>query len=174
MNNLSRQVLILIRGGLGSGKTTVGKLLRDSLSPAISISFNIFHTFISQDPIKNKSLTFEAMLMITDFFLKKKFSVILNELFIYPESIYPFLKLGEKYQIPVFLFELQVSEEEAFKRYELEGIKKVPRENIRKVLELLSTHPIPSAYEIDTNQYSAEEVKNLILKAIYERFSEND
>ena len=166
MNSQTPQLLILLRGGLGSGKTTVGRLVRDSLPRAVSISLNILHSFISSEPLKNKTLAFESALVLADFFLRRNFSVILDELFIFPETTKPFFDLGEKYKIPVFLFELEVSPEGALKRYRLEGIKQRTKENIQGVLTFLSGHPISWAQKIDTNRYSPTQIRDLILESI--------
>jgi len=78
----------------------------------------------------------------------------------------PFFDLGEKYKIPVFLFELEVSPEGALKRYKLEGIKQRTKENIQGVLTFLSGHPISWAQKIDTNRYSPTQIRDLILESI--------
>lgn len=171
MNTQNHQLMILLRGGMGSGKTTVGRLLRDSLPRSISISFNILHSFLTRDPVKNKSLTFETALLLADFYLNRNFSVILDELFIFPETLEPFFNLGRRYQIPVFLFELEVSPEEAFRRYTLQGIKEANKESIQRIYELLSANPLPMVQKIDTHQYAPEEIKDLILQHISERLS---
>jgi predicted kinase len=166
MNNQNQQILILLRGGLGSGKTTISRALRDNLPQTVSISINILHLFLSRDPLEKKALTFEAAWVLTDFFLKQNFSVVLDEFFIFPETLKPFFDLGEKYQIPVFLFELEVSVKEASERYALQGIKKIKKENIQGIFDLLSAHPISSAQKIDTQRYAPQEIVDLILQFI--------
>jgi len=172
MNTLKHQVIILLRGGLGSGKTTVGRLIRDGLPQAVSISFNILHLFLSQNPTKNKALTFEVALVLTEFFLQKGFSVILDELFVFPETLQPFFNLGKKHQTPVFLFQLEVSEEEAFRRYNSQGVKGVRKEGIQRIQRLLASYPIPQAQKINTELFSPQQIRDQILHHIDKKLSQ--
>jgi len=103
---LALQSLILFRGPPGVGKTTLSRLLRRKINKLAVIKFDAIRRIVSEDPRRLKKLSFIATQNLVHFFLKRGYSVLVDELFISNREIEPFFQIAQAWKIPFFLFDL--------------------------------------------------------------------
>ncbi|MEA3485720.1 MAG: AAA family ATPase [Candidatus Aerophobetes bacterium] len=163
----SKQVLIILRGAPATGKTAICKSIREKRPQTICISFDAVRGFICKNPRRYKVLASEATACLAEFFLKKGFSVTVEELFIHKKEIDCFFSLGKKQNVPVYLFELEASFQDILKRNPKRAIPVYGGvENMKRLTRLVSENPDPRAIKIDTSKHSVKECVDLILKKI--------
>ena len=153
--------IILLRGGPNSGKTTIGRLVRDYLKRAVSIPVNTFHRFINRSSRTNKGLAFKGVINLSEFFLGLGYSVIIEDVFIFKKSIDLFFDLGRKINVPVYLFELGVSSETALNRNRKWGPPLIEART-RKLFELIKQNYDSRAIKINAEDFSVSECADKI------------
>ena len=163
-----KQVIIVIRGAPATGKTVIARRLRHERKKTVWLGFDVIRSLIYKEPRKRKKgLVFETLLALAEFFLKKRYSVVIEEIFIKKRQIDPFFKLGKKLKIPVYLFELRAQTKDLLSRnpdreYTVAG----GQEAVKRINKLVLSNPDKRAIIIDTSKCSSSNALSTIRKEI--------
>lgn len=159
--------LLIIRGSGGSGKSTVGKLLRDKLQGKTALLCpDIFYWDICGKE-DNSELVYEAVYRLVDLYLNQRCNVILEGILSKKDKeenlkINQFIDLGNKYGANVGQFLLLVSLETAIKRDNKRG-ELLGKEETKKYHEKSLDSKHERDIEIDVENLKSDEVAELIL-----------
>lgn len=159
--------LLIIRGSGGSGKSTVGKILRDKLhgKTALLCPDTFYWDICGKDD--NSELVYEALNRLIDLYLNQGYNVILEGILSKKDKmenlkINQFIDLGKKYKANVRLFFLKVSLETALKRDNKRG-DLLGKEDTKKYHEKSINSKHENEVEIDVENQEPSKVVELIL-----------
>jgi predicted ABC-type ATPase len=165
MNNL-----LIIRGSGGSGKSTVGKILRNKLhgKTALLCPDTFYWDICGKDD--NSELVYEALSRLIDLYLNQGYNIILEGILSRKDDngnlkINQFIDLGNKYKANVKLFFLKVSLETAIKRDNKRG-ELLGKEDTKKYHEKSLNSKHDNEIEIDVENQEPSKVAELILSYI--------
>ena len=161
--------LLIIRGPGASGKSSVGKILRDKLEGKTALLCpDLFYWDISGKD-ENTELVYEALERLTDLYLSQGYNVVLEGILSSKIDgnlrINRFIEIGEKYAANLKLFYYLVSLETVIKRDEKRGSllgKSKVEEYYRKSMG--SRHQ--KDVEINAEEKTPSEIAELILSKI--------
>lgn len=105
--------LIIIRGVFGSGKSTVGKLLREKWERTALLCSDYFYWHVSGRTY-SRDLVYGALARLIDLYLSQGYNVIVEGGL--SRGIDEFIEIGKKYNANIKTFYLMVTLETAFKR----------------------------------------------------------
>jgi len=160
--------LLIIRGSGGSGKSTVGKILRDKLQgkTALLCPDTFYWDICGKDD--NSELVYEALNRLIDLYLGQGYNVILEGILSRKDKnenliINQFVDIGNKYKANVKLFFFKVSLETAQKRDNKRG-DLLGKENTKKYHEKSLNSKHENDTEIDAENQDPSKVAELILQ----------
>ncbi len=162
-----RPILIILRGGPASGKTSAGNILKEKLPNTVSIPVDVVIKMIAKE---GKWKEFwagghNAARELAAFFLRKGSNVVFEELLFEASYIEKIIKLGKQFRAKIFVFELVAPVEELIKRKKVGGFK-MSAGDVKRLKGMVSASPYKNAIKIDTSRKSPGEVANLILETI--------
>ena len=159
--------LLIVRGSGGSGKSTIGKILRDKLQgkTALLCPDTFYWDICGKDD--NSELVYEALNRLIDLYLNKGYNVILEGILSNKDEknnlrINKFIELGNKYNANIKLFFLKVSLETAIKRDKKRG-NVLGKEGTKKYHDKSLNVKHENDIEIDAENQTSLEVADLIL-----------
>lgn len=156
---------------MGSGKTTVGKLLHKKLKRTAILSTGAIKWFISdfERGERDNVISAAVLIQMCKEYIKHGISILLPQGFWKKEYLDPYVKLAEENNLKLFVYQL-----EAPKNVLLERISKrsqsglatspVPQERIEKNLKTWEENRYQMGKVLNTNELKPEEIVQLILK----------
>jgi chloramphenicol 3-O-phosphotransferase len=163
--------LLIIRGSGGSGKSTVGKILRNKLrgKTALLCPDTFYWDICGKE--NNSELVYEALNRLIDLYLGQGYNVILEGILSKKDEngnlmIKKFIDIGGKFKANVRLFFLKVSLETAQKRDNKRG-DLLGKENTKKYHEKSINSKHENEIEIDVENQEPSEITELILSHLY-------
>jgi len=161
-------LVIVLRGAPGSGKTTTSELLKKFIPKTVVISGDTLTAMVVPD--KNHWREFwplghEAARILLEFFLKKKFNVVVEEILPDVLHIERIIAVAKNFQARVFVFQLEASL--AILNLRKKYLKpQMSRNLIKELYGMVLRNPYPGAIKIDTTKLSPQECVDFILGSI--------
>lgn len=157
------QRLIILRGAMASGKSTIAKKYRSFLNKTVWLKVDNFKDFFSPDS-SPATLHFvnHAALVTLDYLLQGGFSIAMEGVFQNSYYIELAVKIAEKHNVACRVFQIKVPLEILKQRDKVrEGIKEGCRKQldeheIERVYQVLEKNPYKDAIILDTTNLSID------------------
>ncbi len=168
---MKKSFLLLIDGMTGAGKTTVAKLLGESMSRTAILGVDKIKRFISdferggRDNKIAKNIIFE----MTKKYLSHNISVIVEQSFKSEEEFQRYENIAKKYKIPIYKIQLLTNPKLALKRVlsrQDNWKHKVSEDRIKHNISLFEDKKSYGFIAIDTSEIKPKEVERKILKLL--------
>ena len=166
-----QQFLMIIDGPMGSGKTTIGKLLAKELPRTAMLSTDAIKFFISdfERGERDNAISAAVLREMCKEYIKQGLNVLLPQGFWKKEYLEPYINLAKENNLKLFVYQLEGSTD-----FLLERIKNrpkpeaaktpVPEERILKNLKTWEDNRYQLGKVFNVNELSSEEIAKLILK----------
>lgn len=165
-----KQTLVILRGAPASGKTSLGKNLRDFNKKIVWLKVDNFKPFFAEDSNVALDMVNETALNSLSYILDKGCSVLLDGIFKNPDYVYKAVKIAQSKNIPHVLYQLSCSLKTLLERDKKregvpEGCRKPMEEDIvESIYNELENTPIEGAVILDTESQSLEQCLEIIKK----------
>ncbi|OQA93083.1 MAG: hypothetical protein BWY24_00724 [Microgenomates group bacterium ADurb.Bin219] len=161
---MAKQFLVIIRGAPASGKTTIAKGLRNFKKKIVWLKVDNFKDFFSGEAsLSEQKYVDKCALAVLEYLLDAGFSVVMEKIFFDPFIIPLAVKLAEKRNIKVKVFQIKCSlgvlqERDRTRPGIKEGCRKpLGDEVIERIYNQLEKTFYPGALVLDTEKLSLEE-----------------
>jgi predicted kinase len=168
-----KKFLAIIDGPMGSGKTTIGKILHSSLKRTAVLSTDKIKFFISdfERNETDKAITAAVLMQMCKEYIKHDINIVLPQGFWKKEFINPYIDFAKENNLALFIYQLEAPREILEERIRNRGtplnIKiPVPQERIKENLDNWEMHRYKAEKVFNTSELSPEEVAKFILKDI--------
>lgn len=165
------QVLVILRGGPASGKSSVCEEVQKRNSKIVWLHVDSFKRFVNTgNKSSDRNHWYGASAASLNYFLKNGFSVLAEGIFQYHEHMQLFLQTAEKYVVKGKVFELASDPEILIQRDKTrkgvpQGLREpLPKETIKKLAFQIRDSHFPNAEIIDTDKESLDSIIEKILK----------
>ena len=168
-----QKFLIIISGPMGSGKTTISKLLHLHLPRTAIINSDAIKFFISdfERGERDNAITAGVLLEMCREYIKHDINLLLPQPFWKKEYLEPYLKLAEENNLKVFIYQLEGSKELLFERIHnrpKSALAKtaVPEERILCNFKIWEENRYELGKVFNVDELSSEQIAQLILADI--------
>ena len=168
MKSKNKLFLILIDGPMGSGKTTVAKILHEKLKRTAHIGLDRVKRYISdfkKNPHDN-NISRNIVLAMTQEYLRQDINVIIEQ-GMKKYEIENFKKAAKKYNAHCFVFQLEAPkpllESRVLARTQSLG-KKITKTRINRNYKIHIDNKYENAIVFDSEKLSPEQIVKFILK----------
>lgn len=165
--------LIIINGPMGSGKTTIGRLLHSRLERTAILSTDAIKFFLSdfERSDRDNSISAAVLMQMCKEYIKQGINVLLPQGFWKKEYIEPYIRFAEENDTRLFVYQLEaprwVLMERVKNRPKSELAKTpVPEERVVKNLDTWEENRYWLGKVFDTSKLSSEEIVTEIIKDI--------
>ncbi|MFA6397912.1 MAG: AAA family ATPase [Candidatus Paceibacterota bacterium] len=171
MKSNKKLFIVLITGPMGSGKTTVSKILHSKLKRTALISLDHIKKFISdfKRETKDNEISRNVILAMTKEYLRQNISVIIEQALSLGQ-INKFQKIADKYKANYFVYQLdaprKILEKRIKQRTEIPGKQKVSKERIVKNYNFHLENKYSKAIILDSEKLTPEKIASLIIKDV--------
>lgn len=164
MNNF----LVIIDGPMGSGKTTIGKILHSKLKRTAVISSDKIKFFISdfERGERDNTITGAVLQQMCREYIKHGINIVLPQGFWKKEYIKPYIELAKENNLKLFIYQLEAPREvliDRIKNRASQMTKPVPQERIDQNLDSWESHRYQTEKTFDTTKFNPEDIATLIL-----------
>jgi len=164
--------MILIDGPMGSGKTTIGRLLHKELPRTAILSTDSIKFFISdfERGERDNAIAAAVLMQMCKEYVKHGINILLPQGFWKKEYMDPYISLAKEHNLEVFMYQLEASRDVLLERIAARpipaGRTPVPQERILKNLQTWEDNKFEAGKVFNTEEFAAEEIVQLILKDI--------
>lgn len=165
--------MIIIDGPMGSGKTTIGKLLHPQLKRTVMLSTDAIKFFISdfERGERDNAISAAVLMQMCKEYIKHDINILLPQGFWKKEYLDPYLKFAEENNIKVYMYQLEGSKDmllERIKNRPKPELAKtpVPEERILKNLKTWEDNRYVLGKVFNVNELSSEQISNIILSDV--------
>ena len=164
------QKVIILRGVPASGKTTIAKQYRNFDKKFAWIKVDNFKDFFAEDASQALEYINGSAIATLKYLLEQGFSIIIDGVFQDTTAIDQAFTLCKEMNIPIKIFELDVSLETLKKRdSQREGVpeglrKPLGDQAIETIYSKLKASPYPNAIKVNTEENNLEECRKIIDK----------
>lgn len=166
-----KKFLIIIDGPMGSGKTTIGKLLHKKLKRTARLSTDGIKFLLSdfERGERDNAITTSVLMQMYKEYVRQGINILLPQGFWKKEYIEPYIKFAKKNKLKTFIYQLEAPREVLLKRIENRpkpALAKtpVPKSRILLNLKTWEKHKYQMGKNFDTTKLSPEQVVKEILK----------
>jgi predicted kinase len=166
-----KQSIIIIDGSMGSGKTTIGKLLHKQLKRTAILSTDAIKWFISdfERGERDNAISAAVLRQMAQEYIKQGISILLPQGFWKKEYLQPYIKLAEENNLQLHVYQLEAPRDilldRISKRPKAElATSPVPQERVEKNLKTWEENRYEMGKTFNTGEHSPEEIVQLILK----------
>ncbi len=152
---------ILLNGAMGSGKSTIAKVLKKKLNNTAIIEIEDIRKLLTQE---DNALAWKIIYRMCDEYFKNGVSVLLNQTVASVEIAENFIKLAKKYKCNIGFYHLVASTTELKKRISLRNKPRTVTINL--VNSNISKHALikyPNAYQIDTSKTTPTQASKIVM-----------
>lgn len=168
-----KQFLAIIDGPMGSGKTTIAKLVHEQIENVALIGLDQIKWTLSgfdRTPEQNR-MTGKVVQAMAKTYLQNGASILLDEGFGKAEVMQPYLDLAAELSIPVFVFQLEAPDDVLLARLEKRPAPEQSRTPmpIDRTLRNISAHhdgKYQQAKTFDSTQLSPDEIAEKIVEEL--------
>lgn len=179
MKSKSKLFIVVIDGPMGSGKTTLSKLLNKKLEGTARVPLDEIKKYISGTKKDHsfKKISQEMVMIMTEEYLKRGVSVII-EWAMKEVHVKDFIKIAKKNNAQCFIYQLNAPRELLVERVKertkiLLNKPKLEKKNIKNIEKHFEEHydfhkktKYDEAVIIDSEKLNPEQIVKLILKEI--------
>lgn len=165
------QRLIILRGAPSSGKSTLAKRLRNFQEKVTWLKVDNFKDLFAEDATSALDYVNGAANVTLEYLLDQGFSVVMDGVFQNPHYIKKAVETANEREIPVRVFELEISLQVLQKRdKERVGVREGIRlplgdETITRLFNTIKDNPYEGAIKLNTEQYLIEKCIDTINKS---------
>lgn len=166
-----KQVLIILRGPPASGKTTLGKILRNADKKIVWLQVDGFKRFFSEDSDVTLDEVSKTALVTLSYLLNQGYSVIYDGIFKNPDYVQKAVELAKKKDISSVIYQLKCSLKTLLERDTTrEGINeghRIPMDPkvVESIFNKLEQTPIERAIDLNTENQTLEQCLDIISKS---------
>lgn len=164
-----KQALLIIRGGPLSGKSTIGRSLRNFEEKIVWIKVDSFKDFFSEDATGARDYVYGSAAAVARYLLSKGFTVVAEGIFQRPEWIKVLTDVADEAGVPHYIFQLQASEETRIQRMKDRYRDARFEQSLERNLELereIQENPVEGTIILDTGKNSIDECAAIIMEYI--------
>ncbi len=146
---------------MGSGKSTIAKLLRKRLSNTAIIEIEDIRVLLTEE---DNGLAWKIIYRMCDEYFKNGVSVLLNQTVASEELAEKFIKLAKRYKCNIGFYHLKASGTELRKRISLRSKFRTATKNL--INSNISKHSLikyPNAIEIDTSKTTPIQALKIVM-----------
>ena len=172
---IMKHFLVIIDGPMGSGKTTVGKILHSKLKRTAVLSTDKIKFFLSdfERGERDNSITANVLLQMCREYIRQGINVLLAQGFWKKEFIEPYITFAKENDLALFVYQLEASREvllERIKNRPTPTIAKVPvpQKRIEENFSVWSENKYEAQKVFNTETLPPEAIANLILEDLKE------
>ena len=164
--------MIIIDGPMGSGKTTIGRLLHKELPRTAILSTDAIKFFISdfERCERDKAITTAVLFAMCKEYAKQGINVLLPQGFWKKEYIDPYIAFAKEHDLALFIYQLEAPRDVLLQRIANRptpaGRTPPPQERIMNNLQTWDEHKFAAGTVFNTEEMSAEQVAQHILEDI--------
>ncbi len=164
------QKLVIIRGAPASGKTTLCERLRDFDKKIVWLSIDKIKPVFSEYKDETLDEVNETALVILSSLLDRNYSVVMDGIFKKPEHVQKAIEIGRTRNIPVVVYQLEISLEALQARDKIRaGVKEGCRkplgdEVIESLFNKVENNPIAGAIKLNTENQTLDECLEMVRK----------
>jgi predicted kinase len=157
------QRVIVLRGIMTSGKSTIAKEYRSFANKTIWLRVDNFKDFFDSYEAEIRPYVHGAANASLEYFLKEGFSIVMEGVFQNPDFVQQAVDIANRHSVPCRVFQLKISLPTAQQRDKTregvpEGLRPaIPDEEIAGVYRTIEEHPFKGALELDTEHMTIEE-----------------
>ncbi len=166
-----QKFLIIIDGPMGSGKTTIGKLLHQKLKRTAILSTDGIKWFISdfERGERDNKISAAVLMQMAKEYIKHGINILLPQGFWKKEFVEPYIKLAEENNLKTFIYHLEAPKEVLLDRIDNRPLNPlatspVPKERVLNNLKTWEENRYQIGKTFKTHELKPEEVVHLILK----------
>lgn len=166
-----KNFLVLIDGPMGSGKTTIGKILHSKLKRTAILSTDAIKFFISdfERGERDNAISAAVLMQMCKEYIRQEINIVLPQGFWKKEFIDPYMQFADENNLALFVYQLEAPKEMLLKRISnrpkpAQAKTPVPVERILKNLETWESSRYEMGKVFDTATQSAEEIADCILQ----------
>jgi predicted kinase len=164
-----KQVLIILRGAPCSGKTTLGKNLRNFEKKITWLSLDYMKPIFSEFKDETLEAANEASLNTLNYLFEQEYSVVFDGIFKNPEHLKKAIKIADNRNIPIVIYQLECSLKTLLARdknraWVKRGADPLGDGLITSLYEKVINNPIKEAIKLNTEEKSLEECLKIIRK----------
>jgi predicted kinase len=166
-----QQSLIIIDGPMGSGKTTIGKLLHKKLPRTALLSMDAIKWFISdfERGERDNTITSHVLMQMCQEYVKHDISILIAQGFWKKEYLKPYISLAKENNLRLFIYQLEapvdILLDRIKKRPKPELAKaNVPIEKVMRNLQTWQDHRYKTEKIFNTHSLSPRKIVQLIMK----------
>jgi predicted kinase len=170
-----KQSIIIIDGPMGSGKTTIGKLLHKELKRTAILSLDGIKWFISdfERGERDNSISAAVLMQMCREYVKQGISILLPQGFWKEEYLKPYINLAKDNNIAFFVYQLEAPKDILLdrinKRPKAElATSPVPQERVMKNLQTWEDNRYQIGKVFNTTELNPEQIVQIILKDLSE------
>ncbi len=161
--------MILIDGPMGSGKTTIGRLLHKELPRTAILSTDAIKFFISdfERGEWDNAIAAAVLMQMCKEYVRQGINILLPQGFWKKEYMDPYMSFAKEHNLEVFVYQLEASREVLLERIAARpvpaGRNPVPQERIMKNLETWENNKFTAGKVFNTEEFTSEEIVKAIL-----------
>jgi predicted kinase len=170
-----KKFMIIIEGPMGSGKTTVGKLLHPQLPRTAMLGIDRIKFFLSdfERGERDNTISDAVVREMCKEYIRRGINILIPQGFWKKEYIEPYLKLAEESGLQTFVYQLTAPREVLLERIHARPKPElaktpVPEERILKNLHSWEDNRYELGKILDTTSLTSDEIVQIILKDISE------
>lgn len=170
-----KQSLIIIDGPMGSGKTTIGKMLHQHLPRTAIMSTDAIKFFISdfERGERDNAIAAAVLIQMCKEYVQQGISLLLPQGFWKKEYLEPYKKIAQDHNLRFFIYQLEAPKELLLERIAQRPVPAlaktpVPQERIVKNLATWEEHRYHEGKIFNTAEMTPEQVVKEILKDVLE------
>lgn len=170
---MAKRFFIIIDGPMGSGKTTIARLLHKKLKRTAILGLDKVKWFVSDFKRNKKDNTVarHVVLAMVNEYIKHDINILIDQGFKKAEYMGDFVKIAKKAKLPLYIFQLTAPRNILLKRISKRGTAKaankpVPRTRILRNLREHDKYKFETAIVFNSSKLTARQIINKILKEI--------
>jgi predicted kinase len=168
-----QKFLIIIDGPMGSGKTTIGKLLHQRLRRTVRLSTDRIKFFLSdfERGERDNTITAAVLFEMCKEYVNHDINLLLPQAFWKKEYLEPYIKLADENDLKLFIYQLEAPKDVLLERVrnrpkpEL-AMTPVPEERIQANLKTWEENRYEMGKTFNTSEFTPEEIVEKILKDV--------
>ncbi len=165
-----KSFMILIEGPMGSGKTTIGRLLHKELPRTAILSTDAIKFFISdfERGERDNAIATAVLIAMCKEYVKHGINILLPQGFWKKEYMEPYIAFAKENNMEVFIYQLEASRETLLERIANRptpaGRTPVPQERILKNLQTWEDNKFEAGKVFNTEKLTTEDIVKAILE----------
>lgn len=162
--------LIIIDGPMGSGKTTIGRLLHKELPRTAILSTDAIKFFISdfERGERDNAIAVSVLIQMCKEYVKQGINILLPQGFWKKEYMDPYIAFAKEHNLEIFIYQLEAPREVLLSRIAVRptpaGRTPVPQDRVLRNLQTWEDNKFQVGKVFNTEQLTPEDIVKLMLE----------